>query len=244
MAGSMPWSGANPLCRSGRQQSGCRGHGAFSGGRLSTRCNFRERHYGGGRWCSVLAGSSLSSCRPVSMSPHQQAGRRWPLSACASTPVDTTTFRSPQPFCQLRPPPSPRDIAHRNGDGLLLSNQHHEPLPSGDAGVEEIALQHGVMLREDWDNHGGIFRPLALVNGRRVGRHQHIEFTESVLDGSAVEANSNFPRIDVDIVDGADVAVVDLLVVVVLDLHHLVAGCESPAESFNFAVAGEIKRRL
>src|SRR6516162_7183812 len=64
------------------------------------------------------------------------------------------------------------------------------------------------MLREDWDDHGGIFRPLALVNGRRVGRHQHIEFTESVFDGSAVEANSNFPRIDVDIVDGADVAVV------------------------------------
>src|SRR6516162_926382 len=80
---------ANPLCRSGRQQSGCRARGAFSGGRLSRRCNFRERHYGGGRWCSDLAGSSLSSCRPVSMSPHQQAGRRWPLSACASTPVDT-----------------------------------------------------------------------------------------------------------------------------------------------------------
>jgi len=68
------------------------------------------------------------------------------------------------------------------------------------------------------------------VTGRRVGRHHHIEFTESVLDGSAVEANSNVPRIDVDIIDGADVAVVNLLVVVVLDLHHLVAGCESPAE--------------
>jgi hypothetical protein len=24
--------------------------GAFSGGRLSTRCNFREQHYGDGRW--------------------------------------------------------------------------------------------------------------------------------------------------------------------------------------------------
>jgi hypothetical protein len=31
-----------------------------------------------------LARSSFSSCRPVSMSPHQQAGRRWPSSACAS----------------------------------------------------------------------------------------------------------------------------------------------------------------
>src|SRR5215469_17383043 len=108
-----------------------------------------------------------------------------------------------QPFCQLRPPSPPRDVAHRNGNGLLLSNHHDEPLPSGDASVEEIALQHGVMLSQHWDYHGGIFRPLAFVNGRRVGRHQHIEFAESVLDGTAVEANSNFPRIDVDIVDGA-----------------------------------------
>src|SRR5215469_14449712 len=100
------------------------------------------------------------------------------------------------------------------------------------------------MLREYWDDHGGIFRPLAFVNGRRVGRHQHIEFTESVLDGSAVEANSNFPRVDVDIIDGANVAVVALLVVVVLDLHHLVARRKDPTESFNFAVAGGIERCL
>jgi hypothetical protein len=80
-----------------------------------------------------------------------------------------------QPFSQFRPPPPPRDIAHRDGNGLLLSNQHHEPLPSGDSGVEEIALQHSVMLGEHWDDHGGIFRPLALVNGRRIGRHQYIE---------------------------------------------------------------------
>ena len=38
----------------------------------------------GGRWCSDPARSSLSSCRRVSMSPHQQASRRWPSSACAS----------------------------------------------------------------------------------------------------------------------------------------------------------------
>jgi hypothetical protein len=31
-----------------------------------------------------------------------------------------------QPFCQLRPPSPPRNISHRNGDGLLLSNQHDE----------------------------------------------------------------------------------------------------------------------
>ena len=46
-----------------------------------------------------------------------------------------------QPFCQLRPPPPPRDVAHPYGDGLLLPNQYDKSLPSGDAGVEveEIA---------------------------------------------------------------------------------------------------------
>src|SRR5262249_23360854 len=135
-----------------------------------------------------------------------------------------------QPFCQLRPPAPPRDVAHRNGDGLLLSNQADQLLASGNAGVEKVPLQHGVMLSEYWDDHGGIFRPLAFVNGRRVRRHQRIEFTESVRDGPAIEANNYLARVGGNIVDGADVAVVDLLVVVVLDLHDLIAGRKGPTE--------------
>src|SRR5580704_7241859 len=41
-----------------------------------------------------------------------------------------------------------------------------------------------------------------------------------------------------------DVAIVDVLVVVVLDLHDLVAGRERPPEPFYFAVAGGIKGGL
>jgi hypothetical protein len=66
------------------------------------------------------------------------------------------------------------------------------------------------MLGEHWDDDGGIFRFLALVNGRCVGRDQHIEFPESIDDGAAVEAHSDLPRVAVNIIDGADVAVVDL----------------------------------
>ena len=47
---------------------------------------------------------------------------------------------------QLRPTPSARDIAYRNCDSLLLPNQHDQPLATGDAGVKQIALQHGVVL--------------------------------------------------------------------------------------------------
>ena len=133
---------------------------------------------------------------------------------------------------------------HRDGDGLLLSDQHDELLPSGNAGVEQIALQHGVMLSEYWDDHSGIFRPLAFVNGRRIGWHQHIEITVSVLDGSPVEAHCELPRIGIEIIDGADVAVVDLFLVVILNLHYLIAGGEGPAEPLDLAVAGGIERCL
>jgi hypothetical protein len=105
-------------------------------------------------------------------------------------------------------------------------------------------MQHGVMLREHWDYDRGILRALAFVNGRRVGRHQHVEFAESISDGLAIEVNNDLAHAGVNIADSADVAVVNLLVVVVLDLHHLIARCEGPTEPLNLAVAGGIERCL
>src|SRR3974390_3763257 len=100
------------------------------------------------------------------------------------------------------------------------------------------------MLSKHWDNHSGIFRPLAFVNGRRVGRHQHIELTESVCDGSAVEGHGELPRIGIEINDGADVAVVDLFLIVILNLHHLITRCKGPTESLDLAIAGGMERCL
>ena len=50
----------------------------------SAAAQMEEGH--GGLYALVwgLVRNSLSSCRPISMSPRQQAGRRWPSSACAS----------------------------------------------------------------------------------------------------------------------------------------------------------------
>ena len=42
----------------------------------------------------------------------------------------------------------------------------------------------------------------------------------------------------------AEIAVVDVLVVVVLDLHDLVAGTEGPAEALDADVAGRVQRLL
>ena len=87
------------------------------------------------------------------------------------------------------------------------------------------------MLREHRNDDGGILRSLALVNGRRVGWHQHVEFAKSIGDGSTVKAYNDLTSGGINIVDVAYVAVVNLLLVVVLDLHHLVARSKGPAKT-------------
>ncbi len=56
-----------------------------------------------------------------------------------------------------------------------------------------------------------------------------------------VEPRGQLPGIGIDIGNLPDIAVVDLLVVVVLDLHHLVARREGPAEAFDLALAGRVE---
>ena len=43
-----------------------------------------------------------------------------------------------QPLRQLRPSPPAGDVSHRDGDGLLLSDQHDQPLAACDTGVQKI----------------------------------------------------------------------------------------------------------
>jgi hypothetical protein len=64
-----------------------------------------------------------------------------------------------QPLGQFRPPTSARDVAHRDGDGLSLADQYDEPLPTCDAGVEKVPLQHGVVLQHDRDDYSGYSEP-------------------------------------------------------------------------------------
>src|ERR1700730_5380436 len=100
------------------------------------------------------------------------------------------------------------------------------------------------MLGEHRDDHSWVFRALAFMNGRRVRRHQHIEFSKCVSDRSAVEARNDLTRVGVNLVDGADIAVVDLLVVIVLNLHPLIAGSKGPAKPLDLPTTGGIERGL
>ena len=43
-------------------------------------------------------------------------------------------------------------------DGLFPADNDHEPLAAGNASVEEIWLQHGIVLGQDLNDHGGILR--------------------------------------------------------------------------------------
>ncbi len=53
-----------------------------------------------------------------------------------------------------------------------------------------------------------------------------------------VEARGEITGVRINSVDIADVAVVDVLVIVILDLHDLVTRSEGPAEPLDFQVAG------
>src|SRR5208282_4247143 len=73
-----------------------------------------------------------------------------------------------EPLVELRPASPARNIANGDRNGLLLADENHEPLAAGEAGVEQISLQHWVVLGHDRDDHGGILRALALVDGGGV----------------------------------------------------------------------------
>ena len=94
------------------------------------------------------------------------------------------TTRRSEPFVELRPAPSSRDIANGDGDSLLLADENHQPLATRDAGVGEISLQHRVVLGQDGNDHGGILRAPALVDGGGVGGNQR-----------TIRANSRLSRL-------------------------------------------------
>jgi hypothetical protein len=74
--------------------------------------------------------------------------------------------------------------------------------------------------------------------------HQHVQFTKLVGDGSAVKVGDELAIGGIDTFDFANVAVIHVLVIIVLDLHDLVAGGEGPSETLDLVVAGGIECSL
>jgi hypothetical protein len=63
-----------------------------------------------------------------------------------------------------------RYYSYRNR--FFLPEKQDKPLSAREAGVEKVALKHGVMLRRDRQDHGRIFGALRLMNGGRVGEDE------------------------------------------------------------------------
>src|ERR1019366_4382812 len=68
------------------------------------------------------------------------------------------------------------------GERASGSGEDDELLGPGDAGVEEVALQHHPGRGRQWDDDGGGFAALGAVDGDGVGVGEFIEFGEVVVD--------------------------------------------------------------
>ena len=77
-----------------------------------------------------------------------------------------------------------------------------------------------------------------------VCRHEGVELAKAIGDRAPVEARCEFAFLRLNVRHKPDVAIVDLLVIVVLDLHDLVAGRKGPAKPFDLAIAGGIEGGL
>ena len=117
----------------------------------------------------------------------------------------------------------PEDVLDGDRHRLLLPKQDDEPLATGDTGVKQIALQHHIVLRRDGNDDSGIFRALRFMDRRHVSEDDLVEFAEGVGDWPAVESDRHLAEFEIDGFDVADVAIIDLFVIVILDLHDLVA---------------------
>src|SRR5262249_12854049 len=128
----------------------------------------RQWHYPGQSWGGVplwlltlWAGFGLFTRRLVLPLLPQPSGRGPSSSFC----ITGSVF---QPFAQFRPPPPfPRSL-HGDRQRLPLSDQHHQPLAARHPRVNQIPLQHRVVLGAEWDDDRGVFRPLTLVDCRRI----------------------------------------------------------------------------
>ena len=100
------------------------------------------------------------------------------------------------------------------------------------------------MLGRNRHDHHRVFGALGLVDRRCVAEDQFIEFAKRIGDHPTVEGHGKLLVVSIDASDETDVAVEDVAVVVVLDLHDLVADAEAIAELVHTVFAGRIQRRL
>ncbi len=92
-------------------------------------------------------------------------------------------------------------------EGFGCAYEYADFLGAGYAGVDEIALEHDVVLHRHRDYNNRKFRALALVDCDCVCQHNLVKFCYVVFYKEAVECNGQSPLVCIDGSDIADVAV-------------------------------------
>src|SRR5262249_42019717 len=72
-------------------------------------------------------------------------------------------------------------------------------------------------------------------------QHQLIELAEAVADVPAIKGDDQLTFVLIDPLYDAKITIVDLAIVIVLDLHDLVARAEGPAKALNARLARRIE---
>src|SRR5207248_8693371 len=103
-----------------------------------------------------------------------------------------------EPLAELRPAALLLPTAHRHRERPLLPDNDDEPLAARHAGIDEIALQHRVMLRGQRHDDRGVFGTLALVDRRRIGECQRVELATVITYDAAVEIDGELGRLSID----------------------------------------------
>ena len=137
-------------------------------------------------------------------------------------------------------------VLDRDLDGFLAADQHAQRFGAGDGGVEQVALQHQVVLGNQGQHHGREFRALRLVHRDRVSQGKLVGFAPVIIHRVTFEIDGQGMLERVEAGNKSDVAIEDVLVVVIDHLHYPVAGAEGlPVQRFLRLVGSRrVERRL
>src|SRR4030043_1308294 len=126
---------------------------------------------------------------------------------------------------------------------LVGADDHAELLRPGQGGVEEVPLEEDIVLGEKRHDHGLVLAALGFVDGDGEGGGDVVQLILLEPDLPAVEIDQQPEVRLVDMYDEPDIAVEDLLLVVVPDLHDLVPDPELPCPDLESVRAG-VETRL
>lgn len=123
-------------------------------------------------------------------------------------------------------------IADRHGIGLEVADEINLLAGAGDAGIDEVALEHHEVLFEQGDNHGGVFAALTFMDADGIGELDFAEFALGVFDVLAVKINGESGFVGGDARYDAGVAIEDVFIVVIPVLDDFIADAVGDAAVF------------